>query len=132
MESGGKKKEDKINYSLVKLVRWISRFFFLWKMACFWNIALICVHGIAQIHFLSHPISYHLALINLSFVFHGDHHKGGMCPRMNLNWSKSLNTEKKKKKKKRNKSWKVENKKWWTKVVKWILGATLDTNPCFK
>jgi len=23
-------------------------------------------------------------------------------------------------------------KKWWTKVVKWILGATLDKDPCFK
>jgi len=25
-----------------------------------------------------------------------------------------------------------EKKKWWTKVVKWILGATLDKDPCFK
>jgi len=23
-------------------------------------------------------------------------------------------------------------KKGWTKVVKWILGATLDKDPCFK
>jgi len=86
----------------VRSVSWINSF--LWKVACFWNIALMCVHGIAQIHFLSHPISHHLALINLSFVFHGDHHKGGMCPRMNLNWSESLNTKKK------------DNKKKWRKV----------------
>ena len=89
---------------MVKSVSWINSFFFVWKVACFWNIPLTCVHGIAQINFLSHPIFHHLALINLSFVFHGDHHKGGMCLRMNLNWSESLNTEKKEEKKNEEKS----------------------------
>jgi len=35
-------------------------------------------------------------------------------------------------KKKKEKQELESEKKWWAKVVKWILGATLDKDPCFK